>query len=714
MLCNECRKVLAQVKDQPLGTWIGPKPELFDYPEIDDAWRGAHHTEDGTFVAASAAGCYVCYSIWRYCAGSSRQVLDTCRTFFELHQEGAGNDRYAIEFTIELKEANAADAATTRIIECMGSFKLFPRSDLPDVGTRFSITENTFAPECKTQIRQWLNLCDHEHEICQEKWQTLPKYTIRLLNIGLADQGVIRLESFEADSPPLRYVTLSHCWSHVQGRSRYQLTTSNSGYLEKGFCVSHLPRKFRDAIDIARWMNIQYLWIDALCIMQDSKVDWLTQASVMGDIYSGSYCNIAATRGNEDEALLGSRPVKIVEPSVVPDPQSGSSDKSYILGYDDFWCNSLLDTRLHTRGWVLQERLLAPRTIHFGQEQFFFECRELKACEAYPRGIPEQLSNWRTKAWRKGERVLSPKFRSRKSASASWINWLGRWPRQNDDIHFEAYDCWTTMVQRYMDCGLSFAEDKLIAISGLASKIGAATGERYLVGLWDNPSLPQALLWYVPTKYQADGSPSRRTASLNKAGYRAPSWSWASIDARITWNWPRGSNEHLATITGTDIRMSGDFGTGAIHSAKMHVQAPLLSVKLRVKPSDSMGTLREDMGYTIQLQHSPASTAASTADQSTITRASPEMEAIVYLDTAMGVYEMDAWLLPLCLTWAGRSGGMTVPVAGLLLRKSHAGDKEVFERIGIFGLDDIQVNLLCAFQGVASPQRLRQESIVLI
>jgi hypothetical protein len=204
MLCNECRKVLAQVKDQPLGAWIGPKPELFDYPEIDDAWRGAHHIEDGTFVAASAAGCYVCYSIWRYCAGSSRQVLHTCRTFFELQQEGAGNDRYAIEFTIELKESNlavragseAADAAATRIIECMGSFKLFPRSDLPDVGTGFQITENTFAPECETQIRQWLGVCDHKHDLCRENWQMLGDYPIRLLNIGLPDQQVVRLETF--------------------------------------------------------------------------------------------------------------------------------------------------------------------------------------------------------------------------------------------------------------------------------------------------------------------------------------------------------------------------------------------------------------------------------------------------------------------------------------------------------------------------------------
>jgi hypothetical protein len=59
--------------------------------------------------------------------------------------------------------------------------------------------------------------------------------------------------------------------------------------------IAELPKTFQDAIEISRRLDIRFLWIDSLCIIQDSKEDWLKESVIMGDIYQHAYCNIAAT-----------------------------------------------------------------------------------------------------------------------------------------------------------------------------------------------------------------------------------------------------------------------------------------------------------------------------------------------------------------------------------------------------------------------------------
>jgi hypothetical protein len=229
-------------------------------------------------------------------------------------------------------------------------------------------------------------------------------------------------------------------------------------------------------------------------------------------------------------------------------PRSNDSTATHVVGYDDFWSNSLLDTPLHNRGWVLQERLLSPRTIHFGQEQIFWECRCEMACEAYPKGIPVQFRNRRTHAWRQSDQMLDPKNKKLTGHSSQhstlWQKFSGyssslfwsRYPKQAATSPVWAYEIWSKTIERYMECKLSFGEDKLVAISGIAQKVAEATEERYLAGLWDNTMLAQSLLWYVLGRRQADSTPSVRSPSQGNRNYRAPSWSWASLEAKLVWN----------------------------------------------------------------------------------------------------------------------------------------------------------------------------------
>ncbi|KIW18650.1 hypothetical protein PV08_02939 [Exophiala spinifera] len=201
------------------------------------------------------------------------------------------------------------------------------------------------------------------------------------------------------------YVALSHRWGKIMPLT---LRKNDVETFKSGMPLSKLPKRFQDAVEIARWMDIDYIWIDSLCIIQDSDADWSSESSKMGDIYANSYCNIAAPGDDSQKGCFADRPIEMLEPSSVSEPGFGDVEKTHILGYSDFWSNSLLDMPLHRRVWVVQEQVLSPRTVHFGQDQIFWECRETKACEAYPHGIPEAFCNWRTRDWGKlDEEVIS-------------------------------------------------------------------------------------------------------------------------------------------------------------------------------------------------------------------------------------------------------------------------------------------------------------------
>jgi hypothetical protein len=63
----------------------------------------------------------------------------------------------------------------------------------------------------------------------------------------------------------------------------------------KGLLLSSIPKTFRDAIEIARFCEFEYIWINSLCIIQDSKEDWEIESAVMGQVYKNSFCNISAS-----------------------------------------------------------------------------------------------------------------------------------------------------------------------------------------------------------------------------------------------------------------------------------------------------------------------------------------------------------------------------------------------------------------------------------
>ncbi|KAH7040896.1 heterokaryon incompatibility protein-domain-containing protein [Microdochium trichocladiopsis] len=124
----------------------------------------------------------------------------------------------------------------------------------------------------------------------------------RLLRLSEGSEVVV-LREFEdsANETPV-YMTLSHCWGHSMP---YRLTTANHSQLLKvGAPLAELGATFQDAVKIALELGVGYLWIDSLCIIQDSTEDWMTQSVQMQQIYSSSFCKTYGDTTNNSWLLL--------------------------------------------------------------------------------------------------------------------------------------------------------------------------------------------------------------------------------------------------------------------------------------------------------------------------------------------------------------------------------------------------------------------------
>ena len=222
----------------------------------------------------------------------------------------------------------------------------------------------------------------------------------------------------------------------------------------------------------------------------------------MQSVYRRAVFNIAATASaNGDGGLFHSREVSSIEQTLVRSTWEDGSSQFYRIYHEDFWRDAFEGQPLMERGWVVQELFLAPRVLHFNQGQMFWQCYGATACEAYPEGVPSDIS----------------------AGVISRDDILGILTHiHGDSVRKElALRLWSQVVERYTTCKLSYPRDKLVAIAGIAKIVQEAICDEYCAGLWVQ-SFPTQLLW-LSSSDKAQPQP-----------YRAPSWSWASVDTAVT------------------------------------------------------------------------------------------------------------------------------------------------------------------------------------
>ncbi|KAH7355273.1 heterokaryon incompatibility protein-domain-containing protein [Rhexocercosporidium sp. MPI-PUGE-AT-0058] len=360
------------------------------------------------------------------------------------------------------------------------------------VGT---IAPSPTAPDSILGAKAWLRECLGYHTNCgpQHHTATMPK---RILDLGVSSdiQSPLKL-CLTQEAQVLSYACLSYCWGKEE-YNYFSLLRSNITRLMTEILLKDLPKTIRDALWIARSLATRYIWIDALCIIQDDISDWQDQAPCMGDIYYNATFTIAASSSDHaDRGLLQSRPAECYElqPCEIFKRLLGRSTPSLYRYLDD--------APILRRAWTMQELYLCRRILYVTDAFLAWECRGIQGTELWPFGFPQADEPSPASVSMFPFFQAKEIFRSR-AASA-------------EDMHA----AWQNLVTDYSSRKMTRQSDILVAIAGLASICKIVDDDEYLAGLWKN-NLLSDLLW------QSDESRCRSDS------YTAPTWSWASTHAK--------------------------------------------------------------------------------------------------------------------------------------------------------------------------------------
>lgn len=356
--------------------------------------------------------------------------------------------------------------------------------------------------------RHWLRTCSESHLLCRAlegKESFTPHRLVKILtdddtNEAVRWQLIVRAD----DDPSVLYCTLSHCW----GSSNHLKLTKSTLHVFLDSCpASILPKTYRDALDITVSLGFTYIWIDSLCIIQDDLDDWRTQSSTMTLVYGNTRCNIAATwASNSDQGCFHERDPCMVVPTTIKLDSKTSRSREYQLSHESLYDDDILSAPLNSRGWVVQERCLAPKQLSFAEYRVYWECPEIRASEDYPNGLPQGV-------WDDDMITSRPTVK----------------PRLNFDNTYDLRRAWCSLVETYSSCKLTQRSDKMVALAGMAGEFRRMTGDVYLAGLWKT-DLDKQLCWSYSLNHDIDD----RRLRISGIHYNAPTWSWTSLDCPIS------------------------------------------------------------------------------------------------------------------------------------------------------------------------------------
>lgn len=228
-----------------------------------------------------------------------------------------------------------------------------------------------------TILRGWLQECDEHHEDCKPLRNPTARLPTRLIDVGETGGTGVRLYETKPNDV-LEYFALSHPWG-TDRSSHFCTYPENLGHHIQGILVENLPQTFQDAVEATRSLNQRYLWIDSICIVQGPHGDFNEQAKHMEGIFRQAYCVLAAScaKGQQDGFMKprDERTCLKIHQNV-----PGRSP-IYACDFIDDFQQHALGSHLNKRGWVLQERALARRTIFFTRKQTYWECGAGVRCE---------------------------------------------------------------------------------------------------------------------------------------------------------------------------------------------------------------------------------------------------------------------------------------------------------------------------------------------
>jgi hypothetical protein len=363
-------------------------------------------------------------------------------------------------------------------------------------------------------IRKWLLECEKNHgAACNSRELFYPTrtgsvYAHQLKETLLIDVVEKRLVSASLSQ---RYIALSYVWGKINA---FQTKKANRDYLGRqgALCTGQTQpsQTIRDAMELVKALGERYLWVDALCIVQDDasqKHDVITR---MHEIYDAAIATIVALSGRDaDSGLPGLRArsrqaQRSIEGAnlqfiALPPPLEEEIKASY-------W---------ESRAWTLQERMLSRKLIYFSASQMHFQCQECVKSEV-------AVSSMQTDGLRTTNTIsmeLSPD-RELSPLIGQWVRCRG--VGESRPLFFPIY---SRLVQQYTMRNLSYEADILNAFSGIMMHLQNCYGGKFFSCL-PEASFDLALLW-------VSGKGQRRRPAF-------PTWSWTSWVGRVSYihEWP--------------------------------------------------------------------------------------------------------------------------------------------------------------------------------
>ena len=410
---------------------------------------------------------------------------------------------------------------------------------------------STGSEVCLELARHWFKNCCEHHQKCNTQLDS-GWYPRRLVDVSEPTPRLILTSERIPDGP---YATMSHCW----GPDHFLvLTAENIGDFVSGIPFSSFLPSFRDAITVVRDLGLRYIWIDSYCIVQNSgsgshKAEKLLDIAQMRKVYANSILNLGSSHAASPHGGCFTSRRSLSRPPeyfTLPDATGQQGDKRlHLYTYMD----ANLDTsrlqihRLFERAWVFQERILSPRMLHFGMGHLYYECQEPPLLsETFPCGHS---------------------FADLDEAFAFKLDLHGDEWKKGGSLAM-----WASAVEDYSRMQLTHpVEDKFVAIAGIAQLVAEAAEDEYVAGF-----LRRHLILQLGWTSYAD--------SKRANAWRAPSWSWASVEEdmvymrRVLETVPRYTQ--LAHVREVNVKLVDPTNSyGALKSGFLVLQGRLIETK---------------------------------------------------------------------------------------------------------------------------------------
>ncbi|KAK5072233.1 hypothetical protein LTR70_010539 [Exophiala xenobiotica] len=379
--------------------------------------------------------------------------------------------------------------------------------------------------QCTTLAVEWMRNCADHHNCAATSSLNLRSST-RFLYLDPNNEDVA-LVKFLPHQAPREWVALSYRWGTDQA---VMLTHSNLAELQEGIQVHDLDHTIQDAIFIVRALGLEYLWVDALCVLQDgSREDWLAQSSKMREVYEKSTVTLVAVDSpSVRHGFLEPRDQQYVplkwslESSLDELDASGSLDAYLSEAWDPV--RDRLRGPWAERGWTFQEGLLPNRLLYYSATQMLWKCC---AETRYERGLKvspmDEIAD--DFADEGGRNFWGFDLFTKVKLMPRYVQTLAQ------DTRGEKHRLWYELVEEYSGRCLGNFSDRSIAISGLAAKYQDFLGtDRYLAGLWKDDII-RGLLWHVVDAKVFDEP--NRDGGVDRV-WQCPSWSWLGMAAGRT------------------------------------------------------------------------------------------------------------------------------------------------------------------------------------